>query len=243
MASIEKIEAGVGIREPILRLFSAAGAEPGKSELGKMRESAKFFLACENMHLGMHEEALARFREVKSAFSSFYSAEIYKKLAIEEKLANPTRFGVSQTYLNYLTDAREALYLTLDRLKAEPSGHALNCSIGDAVEEVENMLNSCDAVEELPNGTSDQTDSTMNRMEQLSSTPRSRIRATEQLGTPGLRTPNRSLFLEEREAKPSPERLDAQIRQLTHSQVQTLIIFMGNPDLPPPHLNKEILFW
>ncbi|XP_023348327.1 RANBP2-like and GRIP domain-containing protein 5/6 isoform X4 [Eurytemora carolleeae] len=218
LASIEKIEAGVGIREPILRLFSAAGVEPGKSELGKMRESAKFFLACENMHLGMHEEALARFREVKSAFASFYSAEIYKKLAIEEKLANPTRFGVSQTYLNYLTDAREALYLTLDRLKAEPSGHALNCSIGDAVEEVENMLNSCDAVEELLNGTSDQTDTAMNRTEQLSSTPRSRIRATEQLGTPGLRTPNRSLFLEERDAKPSPERLDAQIRQLTHSQ-------------------------
>ena len=188
-----------------------------------MRESAKFFLACENMHLGMHEEALTRFREVKSAYASFYTAEIFKKLALEEKVANPTHIGVSQIYINYLTDAREALYLTLDRLKAEPSGHALNCSIGDAVEEIENLLNSCDPVEDLPNGTSDQTDTVLNRTEQLSSTPRNRTRGVaEKFGTPGLRTPTRSLFLEERDVKPSPERLDAQIRQLSYSQVHCI---------------------
>ncbi len=64
----------------------------------------------------------------------------------------------------------------------------------------------------------------------LSSTPRHTLAANMLLrrhelstmavgGGSGLNTPaNRSLF-EEREAKPSPERLDAQIRQLNHTQV------------------------
>ena len=196
-----------------------------------MRETAKFFLACENMHRGAHEEALALFREVKSAYASFYAAEIYRKLAAEERLAAPTHLAASPAYINYLTDAREALYLTLDRLKAEPPGHTLNAEIGDAVEEVENLLHNTEPGEEgvASNGNGvDQPDSTLHRVSaQLSSTPRNRTlhaRAAELAGTPagargGVYTPNRSLFQEEREAKPSPERLDAQIRQLNHSQV------------------------
>ena len=42
--------------------------------------------------------------------------------------------GVTGVYTNYLTDARESLYLTLDRLKNEPSTHPLNATLGDVME-------------------------------------------------------------------------------------------------------------
>ena len=45
-----------------------------------------------------------------------------------------------QVYADYLREARESLYLTLDRLKLEPAGHPLNSQIGDAVEEVGSSL-------------------------------------------------------------------------------------------------------
>ena len=45
--SIEKLESGLMLREPIIRLFPASSAVgPTKAELAKMRESANFFLAC-----------------------------------------------------------------------------------------------------------------------------------------------------------------------------------------------------
>ena len=115
----------------------------------------------------------------------------------------------------------------MDRLKNEPSGHALNANIGDMVEEVENLIHESEGSE---------TDNTaavngINRFDHMSSTPRHTLAANTLLrrtemsalagsgSGSGLQTPaNRSLF-EEREAKPSPERLDAQIRQLNHTQV------------------------
>ena len=45
-----------------------------------------------------------------------------------------------QVYADYLREARESLYLTLDRLQLEPAGHPLNSQIGDAVEEVGYIL-------------------------------------------------------------------------------------------------------
>ena len=42
---------------------------------------------------------------------------------------------------------RECLYLTLDRLKNEPSGHALNANIGDMVEELENLIHESEGAE------------------------------------------------------------------------------------------------
>jgi len=252
LAAIEKLQAGVQIREPSPRLFPAAGPEPSRAELGKMRESAKFFLATQHMHLGMHEEALAKFKEVKSAYASFYSAEIYKKLGQEERLDKPTHLPVSQVYADYLREARESLYLTLDRLKLEPAGHPLNSQIGDAVEEIENLLAGCGDAEDLENGNHvDHTDTNFSRLtggEGLASTPRNRALAARQLeqmaGLPGLRTqpstPNRSLFVEEREAKPSPERLDAQIRQLNHTQ-EGLVRQLHGKDQELLDCNREML--
>jgi hypothetical protein len=35
------------------------------------------------------EEALAEFRELKSAYAAFYTAQIYKRLALEERTVSP----------------------------------------------------------------------------------------------------------------------------------------------------------
>ena len=88
------------------KLFSDGGPDPSAAELTKMRESATFYLGTENMHQGLLEEALSKFKEVRTAYASFYSAEIYRKLADEEKAVNPGSVQVSGAYLNYLTEAR-----------------------------------------------------------------------------------------------------------------------------------------
>jgi hypothetical protein len=35
------------------------------------------------------EEALAEFRELKSAYAAFYTAQIYKRLALDERTVSP----------------------------------------------------------------------------------------------------------------------------------------------------------
>ena len=42
---------------------------------------------------------------------------------------------------------RECLHPTLDRLKNEPSGHALNANIGDILEELENLIHESEGAE------------------------------------------------------------------------------------------------
>ena len=63
------------------------------------------------------EEALSKFKEVRTAYASFYSAEIYRKLADEEKAVNAGSVQVSGTYLNYLTEARLAILIFFNKIK------------------------------------------------------------------------------------------------------------------------------
>lgn len=62
-----------------------------------MREGAKFFLACQKMNQDLHEDAVAAFRELRSPWASFYTAEIYKKLAAEELNNRPVQIQVNPT--------------------------------------------------------------------------------------------------------------------------------------------------
>ena len=64
LAAIEKLHIGVAPRQPLFNLFTAGGPDPSTAELVKMRESATFFLGTENMHQGLMEEALSKFKEV-----------------------------------------------------------------------------------------------------------------------------------------------------------------------------------
>ena len=66
------------------------------------------------------EEALSKFKEVRTAYASFYSAEIYRKLADEEKAANAGSVQVSGAYLNYLTEARLVILNFFNKIKISP---------------------------------------------------------------------------------------------------------------------------
>ena len=181
--------------------------------MDKMKESAHFFLACQKMKEGKDDEALASFKDQKSPYASFYIGEIYKKLALDEK----TQTGLLEAggqMKEFLVESRDAFYLTLDRLRSLGAGaHALDSQLSEQLEEVESLLN-------MQGGAGEQVvdsgamlgtpprrgDPTAARrvLSQLTSTPQSQ-RSIFDGNISGLRS----------EARPSPERLDVQMRHLT----------------------------
>ena len=50
------------------------------------------------MNQDLHDDALAAFRELRSPYASFYTAEIYKKLAMEELNNKPGQIQVGKLY-------------------------------------------------------------------------------------------------------------------------------------------------
>ena len=106
------------LREPSVRLLQPAGNSPSIVEMDKMKETANFFLACQKMKEGRHEEAIASFKDQRGPYASFYIGEIYKKLALEEK-AGSGMLEAGGKARELLVESREAFYLTLDRLRSE----------------------------------------------------------------------------------------------------------------------------
>jgi hypothetical protein len=138
---MEQQERGLGVREPSVRLLGPAGRLPGQAELEKMRAPVRLFLATQLMHAGQHLEALAAFRELKSAEAAFHSGEIHRKLALEERSVSGFMGEVTARYTSELQEARESFYLTLDRMQglAQPS-HPLDSILAEYIEEVEQLL-------------------------------------------------------------------------------------------------------
>jgi hypothetical protein len=151
------------------------------------------------------------------------------------------KFGFTlQRYISYLHEAREALYLTLDRLKAPPAAgepdtaagrdSPLNQQLGESIEEIEGLIAGCDGLAAdgglengLPSGIATPTIAGTPRrlVSQITSTPNNRSVTSSRMlfaaageSTLGAGGGGRE------EARPSPERLDAQIRSLTYNQVR-----------------------
>ena len=213
LINIERIERGTGLREPSVRLLQSAGNTPSLAEMDKMKESANFFLATQKMHQGNNGEALDAFKEIKTPYASFYTGEIYKKLALEER-ANGSVMDPGQ-FRELLVESREAFYLTLDRLRGlGGASHPLDSQLSEQLEEVENMLSSggSDNGQEpefsTPMITPKKQDIGVRRLlNQMTSTPQSSKSVFD--GNVSVGGSARS------EARPSPERLDAQMRHLT----------------------------
>ena len=85
LVSIERIDKGGRLIEPSVRFLQAAGPTPGLAEMGKMKEAAHYFLACQKMHKGDNMEAVSAFSELRSPDASCYTGEIYKQMALEER--------------------------------------------------------------------------------------------------------------------------------------------------------------
>ena len=204
LLGLSKVERGAEPdREPSLRLLQSAGPTPGQQEMDKMREAANLFLACQTLQAGQHSEAIAAFRQLRSPYASYYTGETFKKLAADEReRAGLGEAGVAGREL--LVEAREALYLTLDRLRGlGGAAHPLDSQLAESIEEVESLLGSVG--EEGERSPVRGPPPARALLAQLTSTPQ--LSRTLFEGTSG--SPGRL------EARPSPERLDAQMRQLT----------------------------
>jgi hypothetical protein len=143
-----------------------------------------------------------------------------------------------QRYISYLNEAREALYLTLDRLKAPPAAgepetaagrdSPLNQQLGESIEEIEGLIAGCDGLAAddglengLPSGIATPTIAGTPRrlVSQITSTPNNRSMTSSRMLFAAAGESTLGAGGGREEARPSPERLDAQIRSLTYNQV------------------------
>ena len=221
LASIERIERGVALKEPSVRLLQAAGNTPTMAEMNIMREAANFFLASQKMHEGYNGEALEAFKEIKTPYAAFYTGEIYKKMAIMEKTSGGVHHS-GEHVRELLVESREAFYLTLDRIRGlGGASHPLDAKLAEHMEDVENMIKSEDNLSPEVEETAVIT---------TLDTPKKYDMASRRLISQVTSTPqgHRSLFDGNvsggrSEARPSPERLDAQMRHLTGELSRTTV--------------------
>lgn len=213
------------------RLFDYKTKDMTLKEVLTHIDSGKLFIASQLMKQKEHEKALQLLEHLKDPYASYYQAIIYKAMA-EEQLnqnKNNVTLQMQNQYIILLTKARDCLYLTLDRLR-DPSvdrKHVLNTKLGNEIEEVEHALARSDSdilnqneSQELADESESITGGVDNFAPNYSASQSSflngsllTIRNDSQLSfsTPGRRDLRR-------EARPSPERLDAQLRQLIASK-------------------------
>lgn len=141
---LSKAEKNQVIRLVPNRCFDYRGNELTTSEIKGFLEDGRLFLGCRLMKQGQDEEAVEAFQQLKSPYATFYQGLIYEKLASEEVNHRPesiTSENRSQ-HIILLTRARDAFYLTLDRLRC-PSvdpNHPLNTQLQDHLEKIEKQL-------------------------------------------------------------------------------------------------------
>lgn len=209
------------------RLFAYKTKEMTLRDVNIYIDSGKLFIASQLMKQKEHEKALKLLEQLKDPYATYYQANIYKAIAEEQESENMTTQMRTQ-YLILLTKARDSLYLTLDRLR-DPSvdrKHPLNTKLGQEIEEIEHRLASVEAASNASDydtvfDESELTVTSENLTPNYSFSQNSILngsvlnsRTTSQVT---LSTPNRRDQLRT-EARPSPERLDAQLRQLIISK-------------------------
>lgn len=183
------------------------------TEISNYLEEGKLYLACKLKEQNEYDSALEMFQNLKSPYATFYQAQIYKKLAqqqIKQQMSEHVTSEMRSQHIIFLSKARDCFYLTLDRLR-EPHvdrKHPLNLELGTEIETIEAQLSQIDPdlndVDNISN-VSSVSDQHRNRTLQINSTP--------------FRNFSRG------EARPSPERLEAQIRQIvTKDSVVTNIL-------------------
>lgn len=206
------------------KMFDFKSKEMSLSEILKYIENGKLFMGIQLMKKKEHEKALQTFETLKDPYASFHQAQIYKTLAEEQtnlSKENVTSEMRSQR-ITLLSHVRDYLYLTLDRLR-DPTvdkKHPLNTQIATEIEKIDRLLSRIDPDVSNRNecdGMSDENSS-------YSSIPDHNFPNIS--FTNGISPKNETLLRIEnsfrREARPSPERLDAQIRQLIASKDTTM---------------------
>lgn len=225
---LEKLKNNQAVTYAPNRLFEYKGKEMALGDVCGYIEKGRLFIGVQLMKKKEYERALQIFEMLKDPYASFYQSQIYKHMADQKTNQNKENVTSEMRSQNIilLSRARDCLYLTLDRLR-EPGmdkSHPLNMQMGNEIEKIERLLsridpdcsnrNECD-------GMSDENVSTDSAGEHYL-TSYTTHHTSFHNGTPKHDAHNQStpyrLDFTRREARPSPERLDAQIRQLAASK-------------------------
>ncbi|XP_045463199.1 E3 SUMO-protein ligase RanBP2-like [Harmonia axyridis] len=231
---LEKMKNNQAVSYGTNRMFDYKTKDIPLRQIHSMIERGKLYLGILAMKRKENEKALTIFEELKDPYASFHQAQIYKRMAdhkINQNKESVTSEMRSQNII-LLSKARDCFYLTLDRLR-EPSvdrNHPLNLQLGTEIEKIERLLsridpdanrNECDALSDENVSSADSTEhyTSAHYTSQFSnvySSPYINKNETRNQSTPVRWN------VSKKEAKPSPERLDAQLRQLIAAKDTTL---------------------
>ncbi|GLG99976.1 E3 SUMO-protein ligase RanBP2 [Gryllus bimaculatus] len=244
---LDKLQRNQTVRTPHTRLFEYQGKDLSMAEINTLLEEGRYFLACQMMKEDKHEKAIEAFQQLKSPYASFHQAMIYKKLAaleLEEQQGELITSEMRSRHIILLTKVRECLYLTLDRLRSPgvDRKHPLNAELSAHIEEIESQLaridpdvcrgdvnrNDLDGISDgsVSSGPSvGENGNSTYGYTSLHLTPRhlnsSRFSSTPYRNNHSHRIDSDTLghdHSRRTEARPSPERLEAQIRHLMHGR-------------------------
>ena len=242
---LERLQNNQAIRNTTTKLFDYQGKEMNNIELTNAMEEGRLLLVQKLIRNKEYERAIDALQVLKCPEASFEQGKVYKKLADDlvgclhkESITSETR---SQRVI-MLTKARNCFYLTLDRLRSPEvdQKHPLNSELFTHIADIENELkridpdlwrnginkNDCDGMSEESYSSAQSNDEIPvintsmgieNSIHFLQTPQRTVHRTPKQSSTPCRPQHHDIEFTRSRsEARPSPERLDAQIRQLLH---------------------------
>ncbi|XP_018328177.1 E3 SUMO-protein ligase RanBP2 [Agrilus planipennis] len=212
-------------------LFDCKSRAMTYDEIVSTIDEGKLFLATRLISLKDYEKALNILENIKDPYASFYQGQIYFKMA-EEQIGQNRQNLTSEMrnqYIILLTRTRDSYYLTLDRLR-DPSAdhkHPLNAQLGDEIEKVEKLISKFDTdINGFKNDGESLLEDNFSFFASTGDNPNIHtIHTLPNSSFNGHVTPkrdsSRSVYLTPKlegsfrhEARPSPERLDAQLRQL-----------------------------
>ncbi|XP_069959256.1 E3 SUMO-protein ligase RanBP2 isoform X4 [Cherax quadricarinatus] len=211
-------------------LFVVQSASLSPEEREKLEEEGKYFLAMRLVHSGKQQEAIQALGELKSPEASFQRAMLYKERAnamLTEGNLESLTSEIRSQHTILLTQARDTLYLTLDRLRMPGVDrfHPLNTKLSQQLEDVERRLSHMTLDQDITAQREDDTES----ISDASQSPNPDLTNGHVTNMPQMTvfsTPYRdiknSTRITRQEARPSPERLDAQVRALSEVQENTL---------------------
>ncbi|XP_014212224.1 E3 SUMO-protein ligase RanBP2 isoform X2 [Copidosoma floridanum] len=237
---LERLQNNQTIWMSNVKLFDYTGKSMNNMELTHAIEEGKLLLAQKLIKDELYEQAIEALQVLKCPEASFEQGKIYKIMA-DRSLDSMSKESITSEmrsqHIIMLTKARNCFYLTLDRLrspKADPK-HPLNAELYIHINSIENELKAIDpdklysdeesyssahSEERQIVNNSIQTLNNNNTNNTLLHTPtKHHHRTPKQSSTPRCHQiqdysdTSRNCV----EARPSPERLDAQIRQLVHS--------------------------
>lgn len=228
---LEKLKNNQTLSYPPNRLFDYKSKEMSQAEIQTLIDDGKLFNAIRLMKKKDYERALTMFDGLKDPYASFYQAQIYKMKAEEQTSRNKESVTSEMRSQNIilLSRARDCLYLTFDRLR-DPSidrRHPLNNQLGTEIDKIERMLSRIDPDTSLNrnecDGMSDENLSSLGSMGDHFNYTYGNSSFMNGNLTPknenfNLNSTPLRLDTSRREARPSPERLDAQLRQLLASK-------------------------